>query len=235
MTKAREPGLFLNTKCLLTGDAIEVGLLWLLAHGTSWWQHREMSDAISPLLLSLRHFSDPATYDPYHVIWGWSQWKCGWGQIPLPEQQQHVNEVAVIPHWPWLECLTLRASFRLWEIVLHIKMTCLSIHQQTNLFTFSSLDVSRVQSFCCNAAFKNGIIWYSLSTGHQLCRDTVQDVRFYVLLTVHLGIILVNNQLDAQFFSLYIYFDTLHVSSIQVLIIRRINCINTTSGICHSM
>jgi len=34
---------------------------------------------------------------------------------------------------------------------------------------------------------------------------------------------------------LYIYFNSLHVSSNPVLIIRRINCINTTSGICHSV
>jgi hypothetical protein len=33
---------------------------------------------------------------------------------------------------------------------------------------------------------------------------------------------------------LCIYFNSLHVSSNLVLIIRRINCINTTSGICHS-
>jgi hypothetical protein len=32
---------------------------------------------------------------------------------------------------------------------------------------------------------------------------------------------------------LCIYFNSLHVSSNLVLIIRRINCINTTSGICH--
>ena len=50
---------------------------------------------------------------------------------------------------------------------------------------------------------------------------------------MHLGIIIINNQLDAQFL-LYIYFDSLHVSSNLVLIIRRGNCINTTSGICHS-
>jgi hypothetical protein len=58
---------------------------------------------------------------------------------------------------------------------------------------------------------------------------------FYVLLTVHLGIILVNSQLDAQFFFVYVYFNSLHVSSTLTLIIRGINCINTTSGICHSM
>jgi hypothetical protein len=37
---------------------------------------------------------------------------------------------------------------------------------------------------------------------------------FYVLLTVHLGIILVKDQPDAQFFFfLYVYFNPLHVSS----------------------
>jgi hypothetical protein len=36
-------------------------------------------------------------------------------------------------------------------------------------------------------------------------------------------------------FFVYVYSKFLHVSSTHVLIIRRINCINTTSGICHSM
>ena len=43
--------------------------------------------------------------------------------------------------------------------------------------------------------------------------------------------IFVNNQIDAQFF----YSNSLQVSNNQVLIIRRVNCINTTSGICHCM
>ena len=42
--------------------------------------------------------------------------------------------------------------------------------------------------------------------------------------------ILGNNQLDALFHVL-IYFMSLHVSSVTVLIIRRSNCINTSSGI----
>ena len=51
---------------------------------------------------------------------------------------------------------------------------------------------------------------------------------FYLLLTVqHLGIIFVNSQLDAQFFFMYVYFCSLHVSGSHVPIIRRINCINT--------
>jgi hypothetical protein len=47
-------------------------------------------------------------------------------------------------------------------------------------------------------------------------------------------VILVKDQLDAQFFFVYIHSKSLHVSSIHALIMRRINCINTTSGICHS-
>ena len=47
--------------------------------------------------------------------------------------------------------------------------------------------------------------------------------------------VFVNNQLDAQFFFMYVYFYYLHVSGSHVPIIRRINCINTTSGICHSV
>jgi len=47
-------------------------------------------------------------------------------------------------------------------------------------------------------------------------------------------LIAVNNQPDAQSFSMYFYFYSLPVSDSYVSIIRRINCINTTSGICHS-
>jgi len=60
-------------------------------------------------------------------------------------------------------------------------------------------------------------------------------LEFYVLLTVHLGIIFVNNQLDAQFFFVHVYFYSLHVSGSHVPIIRIINYINMTSGICHSV
>jgi len=41
-------------------------------------------------------------------------------------------------------------------------------------------------------------------------------------------LVLANNQLDALF-NVFIYFISLHVSSITVLIIRRSNCINTSS------
>ena len=53
----------------------------------------------------------------------------------------------------------------------------------------------------------------------------------YRVITQQQGIfqILGNNQLDALF-HVFIYFMSLHVSSVTVLIIRRSNCINTTSG-----
>jgi hypothetical protein len=60
------------------------------------------------------------------------------------------------------------------------------------------------------------------------------DREFYVMLTDHLGIIFVINQLEAQFFFMYVYFYSLHVSDSHVPIIGRINCINMTAGICHS-
>jgi hypothetical protein len=66
--------------------------------------------------------------------------------------------------------------------------------------------------------------------------DEIKSLKdFCVLLTVHLGTIFVNNQLDAQFLFMYVYFYSLHVFGSHVPIIRRINCINTTSGICHSV
>jgi hypothetical protein len=46
--------------------------------------------------------------------------------------------------------------------------------------------------------------------------------------------VFVINQLDKQFFFMYVYFYSLHVSGNHVPIIRNINCINTTSVICHS-
>ena len=40
---------------------------------------------------------------------------------------------------------------------------------------------------------------------------------------------------DEDLFLIFVYSSSLHVSRNQVLIIRRISCINTTSGICHSV
>jgi hypothetical protein len=44
--------------------------------------------------------------------------------------------------------------------------------------------------------------------------------------------IFLNNQPETQFFFMYVYFYSTHVSGSHAPIIRRINCINTTSGIC---
>ena len=69
-------------------------------------------------------------------------------------------------------------------------------------------------------------------------RDDIgfETLRHREVYNIHqLFLISVNNQLDAQFFFMYVYFYSLHVSGSHVSIIRRINCINTTSGICHSV
>ena len=81
---------------------------------------------------------------------------------------------------------------------------------------------------------------------HGVDRETLPFVHYYLLVwftlfavrivcsvDLHLGIIFVNKQLDAQICFMYVYFYSLHVSGSHVPIIRRINCINKTSGICH--
>jgi len=44
---------------------------------------------------------------------------------------------------------------------------------------------------------------------------------FHIFLTVHLRIILVSDQFDAQFLLWYVYLNPLHVSSNYMLILRR--------------
>ena len=84
-----------------------------------------------------------------------------------------------------------------------------------------------------NAWSKWSQMWYTKIRILQNCKWLFFLI--YVSLTVHLDIIFVNNQLDARFFFMYVYFYSLHVSDSCVSIIRKINCINTTSGICHSV
>jgi hypothetical protein len=68
-----------------------------------------------------------------------------------------------------------------------------------------------------------------LSTPWMCMGDAKCSSKFHISLTVHLGTVLVNNQLDAISQCIYL-FTSLHVSSSTVLIIRRSNCINTSSG-----
>ena len=65
-------------------------------------------------------------------------------------------------------------------------------------------------------------------------KKTVRNVEYMAAGKYNVEIF-VNNQLDAQFFFMYVYFYSLHVSGSHVPIIRRINCINTTSGVCRSV
>jgi hypothetical protein len=57
--------------------------------------------------------------------------------------------------------------------------------------------------------------------------------KFYVFLTcISVQFLQITNLTHNSFF-IYIYSNSLHVSSTAVLIFRKINCINTTSRICH--
>ena len=63
------------------------------------------------------------------------------------------------------------------------------------------------------------VVWFYKETS-ALIGDFV-FTKFYIFLTVHLRIILVGHQLDAQFLSWYVYLNPLHVSSNPVLFLRR--------------
>jgi hypothetical protein len=81
---------------------------------------------------------------------------------------------------------------------------------------------------------------------HLLCSELINTWQFIQRGTLHFQLftsdfkleeqVLMNKKIDAQFLlCMFIYFDSPHVLSNPVLIIRRVNCINTTSGICHSV
>jgi hypothetical protein len=53
------------------------------------------------------------------------------------------------------------------------------------------------------------------------CLRRLVIIKFYIFRTLHLRIILVCNQLDAQFLLWYVYLNPLHVSSNYVLILSR--------------
>jgi hypothetical protein len=71
---------------------------------------------------------------------------------------------------------------------------------------------------------------------NKLATFMIFSKRPYLSTGQHIVTFLVNNELDEYlFFLVYIYSSFLNVSNTSVFIIRRINCIDTTFGICHSM
>ena len=81
--------------------------------------------------------------------------------------------------------------------------------------------------------------WFSEKPRH-IAVDTMTPskytlTKFYILLTVHLDVMLVNNQLDALFSKcIYFYFTPLHVSSSKCSSSGGTVCINTPSGTTYS-
>jgi len=117
-----------------------------------------------------------------------------------------------------LFCMFCIAKFYV-LLTVHLRIILFSDQLDTQFFFvfvyFSSLHVSSIQVLIIR---RFNFILVCL-----FCMFCI--AKFYVLLTVHLRIILFNDQLDTQFFFVFVYFSSLHVSSIQVLIIRRFNCI----------
>jgi len=105
---------------------------------------------------------------------------------------------------------------------INVKNECLS--QNSTGFEF----LRRLQILCFQLLHVNDLM------------EVVTENLFHLalLLILHQNyctVIFVNNQLDTQLFFMYVYFCSLHVSGSHVPIIRRINCITTTSGVCHSV
>ena len=71
---------------------------------------------------------------------------------------------------------------------------------------------------------------YKCTRKYCIYTETVYSLKAFIFCWPCISLqILANNQLDALF-HLFIYFISIHVSSITVLINRRSNCINTSSG-----
>jgi hypothetical protein len=119
---------------------------------------------------------------------------------------------------------TLEYSLLLYHYVL--TDVCVSFWHPASCY------VADYNKVCANLFVFAKYVVHTGASSHYLAANTL--FKFHVLLTVHLGIIFVNNQLDAQLFFMYVYFYSLRVSGSHVPIIRRIKCINTTYGICHS-
>jgi len=158
---------------------------------------------------------------------------------------------AYLPHF--ITVKTLRPTgYSSYCCVVRLSFCVPYFYFMTSLFHFSYFNTGYNHHHTCSNC--NEQIFYNLNYFYNLkllCFSVHKSVYYKphtdVLTTVllHIGenkmvkpmfwVIFVNNQLDAQFFFMYVYFYSLHVSCSHVPIIRRINCINMTSGICHSV
>ena len=88
----------------------------------------------------------------------------------------------------------------------------------------------RVVPTICTVEFtletKHNALWEQGSRQSSGCNIVTDFIFWWPCILLH---ILANNQLDALF-HVFIYFVSPHVSSVTALIIRRSNCMNTSSG-----
>ena len=104
----------------------------------------------------------------------------------------------------------------------------LYLNRKSNIFLYEILIHAGVNGNCaCNG--DNNSWLTELTVKIIATYDLTKSVTAQFFLHTEWLVILANNQLDALF-HVFIYFISLHFSSITVLIIRRSNCINTSSG-----
>jgi hypothetical protein len=124
-----------------------------------------------------------------------------------------------------------------------LQLTLLTLKVKHYIRNFSSLVTGNTVCFhyteqLTNAAYRNNgfVMGESRGTyGYVVRKNAEFFFVFHILLTMHLSKTFVNNLLDAQLSFVYVYVYSLHVSGSHVPINRRINCINTTFGIFHSV
>jgi hypothetical protein len=145
---------------------------------------------------------------------------------PLGPTQSRINQVHMASPNPWkIELNFILPSAQVHKCFFspsgHFAVPfCSTRHAHLILFPFITFMLCRRVRFTTPVTKATGF--------SQTWRSRIKSRQVILIL------ILINNQLNANFFYIYSYFDSPHVSSKSVLIIRRVNCINTTSGVCHS-
>jgi hypothetical protein len=123
------------------------------------------------------------------------------------------------------------SSYHLMSTVSYLN-TCMFNREMSECVCFVPV-MKRVSYIKRGAQSKN--MWEQNDEKNMWDRQVQNLHFFYVSLTVHLGITFVKTNLTHSILVLqyvyYIYYIPLHVSNSNMLIIRRLNCINRASGV----
>ena len=109
-------------------------------------------------------------------------------------------------------------------ISLHVSSIMVLIIRRSNCINTSSSMISLCDCLVCRSGDRHTKQSLTQTNPNSPCVALTSSRQSLSVIPV-----LVNNHPDAPFY-IFIYFTSLHVSSITVLIIRRSNCINTSSA-----